>query len=271
MQVMIRSIFLSALLALGLVPAGAPAHAEAEMVAVSLLPGWRTDHGTQIAAIRFALEPDWKTYWRSPGDAGIPPLFNWSGSENLKSVALHWPRPHVFLVNGMQSIGYKHELVLPVELTPADPSKPILLRASIDLGVCRDICVPASVNFTAELSGKGAPDPLIRAALADRPSTGPEAGLAAIGCMVEQIEDGLRITATLALPPTGGPETVVFEPRAGAVWVSESQVTRSGGTLVASADLVPDSGGPLLLNRSHVVVTVLGRDRAVEITGCPAP
>lgn len=266
---MIRSFLLSALIAFGVTPAGATT--QGDVVAVSLLPGWRTEHGTQIAAIRFALAPDWKTYWRSPGDAGIPPLFNWSGSENLKSVSLRWPRPHVFLVNGMQSIGYKKELVLPVELTPIDPAKPILLRATIDLGVCRDICVPASVSIAAELGGEGGPDPLIREALADRPATGPEAGLSGIGCDVEPIEDGLRITATLALPPTGGPETVVFEPRAGAVWVSEAQVTRAGGTLIATADLVPDSGGPLLLNRSHMTVTVLGRDRAVEITGCPAP
>ena len=102
--------------------------------------------------------------------------------------------------------------------------------------------MPASVSFAAELGGEGGPDPLIREALADRPATGPEAGLSGIGCDVEPIEDGLRITATLRLPPTGGPETVVFEPRAGAVWVSEAQVTRAGGTLIATADLVPDIG-----------------------------
>jgi DsbC/DsbD-like thiol-disulfide interchange protein len=270
MQIMIRNLLLSALLALGLGPA-AHATTQDDIVTVSLLPGWRTEHGTQIAAIRFTLAPDWKTYWRSPGDAGIPPLFNWSGSENLDSVALHWPRPHVFSVNGMQSIGYKRELVLPIELTPIDPAKPILLRGTIDLGVCHDICMPASVSFAGELAGTGSPDPLIRAALAERPATGPEAGLAGIGCEVEPIEDGLRITARLVLPPTGGSETVVFEPQAGAVWVSESQVTRQGGTLVATADLVPDSGETLLLNRSRVTVTVLGRDRAVEITGCPVP
>lgn len=271
MRRMIRVLILAILLALGVIVATGPVRADQNVVAVSLLPGWRTEHGTQIAALRFTLAPDWKTYWRSPGDAGIPPLFNWSGSQNLQAVSLHWPRPHVFLVNGMQSIGYKKELVLPVELTPIDPAKPILLRAMIDLGVCRDICVPASVSLFAELDGKGGPDPLIRAALDDRPETGTEAGLSGIDCAVEPIEDGLRITATLALPSVGGAETVVFEPRAGAVWVSESQVSRAGNILTATADLVPDAGEPLVLNRGNVTVTVLGRDRAVEITGCPAP
>ncbi len=268
---MIRNLLLSLSVASGLLSAPGAARAENDMVAVSLLPGWRTEQGTQLAAIRFTLAPDWKTYWRSPGDAGIPPMFNWSGSENLRSVALHWPRPHVFHVNGMKSIGYKTELVLPVELTPIDPARPILLRGAIDLGVCRDICVPASVSFAAELAGLGGPDPAIRAALADRPETSTEAGLSGIGCEVEPIADGLRITATLALPPVGGTETVVFEPHAGSVWVSEAEVSRAGGLLIASADLVPDSGEPLMLNRSRMTLTVLGRDRAVEITGCPAP
>jgi DsbC/DsbD-like thiol-disulfide interchange protein len=269
MPVMIRALLISALLAL---TALAPARATtpADLVSVTVLPGWQTERGTRIAAIRFDLAPGWKTYWRSPGDAGIPPLFNWSGSQNLASVAIHWPRPHVFSVNGMQSIGYKGELVLPIELTPIDPARPIDLQAVVDMGICSDICVPAAVTFRADLGHDSRSDPAIAAALADRPDTGAEAGLNAIGCTVEPIADGLRITATMTLPPTGGNETVVFEPSA-AVWVSEAEVSRQGNLLMASADLVPESGQPFALNRSALTVTVLGRDRAVEISGCPAP
>jgi hypothetical protein len=98
-----------------------------------------------------------------------------------------------------------------------------------------------------------------------------EAGLDRIGCEIVPIEDGVRITATLRLPPTGGAETVVFEPRAGAVWVSEAEVRREGRVLMASADMVPENGAPFALNRSALTVTVLGSDNAVEIVGCPAP
>ncbi len=265
-----RILLISALLCMG-ISGAARATPPTEVVVVSLLPGWKTERGTQMAAIQFALAPGWKTYWRSPGDAGIPPIFNWSGSQNLAGVAIHWPRPHVFTVNGMQSIGYKHELVLPIEMTPIDPGKPILLHAEIDLGVCRDICVPAAVTFATEIVTTGRPDPAVRAALADRPATGSEAGLTQIGCVVEPIEDGLRITASLLLPSTGGAETVVFEPRSGAVWVSEADVTRKDGLLTASADLVSDGGGPFALDRGAMTVTVLGDTRAVEISGCPAP
>lgn len=265
---MLRSLFLLALI---LSPIAASATTRADVLSARILPGWQTPDGTRMVALELTLAPDWKTYWRSPGDAGIPPLFDWSGSENLASVQPHWPRPQVFHLNGMQSIGYHEKLVLPLELTAKDPGQPILLQVTVDLGVCRDICMPATLTLEAQITGKGGPDAAIRAALNDRPASGSEAGLTAIACTVEPISDGLRLTATLRLPPTGGAETVVFEPGRSAVWVSDATVTRQGGKIVASSDLVSESGAPFALDRSRVTVTVLGRDRAVEIAGCPAP
>jgi DsbC/DsbD-like thiol-disulfide interchange protein len=259
------------LAALTLCPAIAPATTPAEVLEARILPGWQTAQGTRMVALELTLAPQWKTYWRSPGDAGIPPLFDWTGSENLAAVQPHWPRPQVFHLNGMQSIGYHEKLVLPLELTPKTQGQPILLRATVDLGVCRDICMPATLTLSAEITGKGAPDPAIRSALDDRPTNGAEAGLTAISCTVEPISDGLRLTATLRMPSTGGAETVVFEPGRSAVWVSDATVSRKGGKITASSDLVSETGAPFALDRSRVTVTVLGRDRAVEIAGCPAP
>lgn len=266
------ALLLAALLALPFAgPAAAEARSQADVLEARVLPGWQTEGGTRIVAIALRLAPEWKTYWRSPGDAGIPPIFDWSGSENLAEVRYHWPRPHVFELNGMQTIGYKQELVLPIELTAIDPSQPIRLRAEVDLGVCRDICMPASLQFDSTVGGRGAPDARIVAALENRPLTGREAGLASISCEVEPISDGLRVTARMDLPPTGGAETVVIEPNRADVWVSEAAVDRKGRRLTASADLVPDSARGFVLDRGRLTVTVLGRDSAVEIPGCPAP
>ncbi|MDT8857099.1 protein-disulfide reductase DsbD family protein [Paracoccaceae bacterium Fryx2] len=265
---MFKPVVLAALLALSAPPVLATT--QGDVLVAEILPGWRTDHGTHIAALHLKLAPDWKTYWRAPGDTGIPPLFDWSGSENLGAVRVHWPRPHVFHVNGMQSIGYKTDLVLPIEVTAKDPTRAIHLRASIDLGVCRDICMPAELSLSAELAGPGAADAVISAALADRPDTPAEAGMAAIACKVEPIADGLRLTAEIDLPVTGTMETVVMEPGAAGVWASEAVVARVGRRLTASVDLVPESGEPFALDRAAVTLTVLGDDRAVEIPGCPA-
>ncbi|MCA3452947.1 MAG: hypothetical protein IOC92_12375 [Rhodobacter sp.] len=262
---------LALVLALACLSHPARAMTQDDLLSAEVLPGWRTEQGTHMAALRLTLAPGWKTYWRSPGDAGIPPLFNWSGSQNLSGVRVHWPRPSVFEVNGYRSIGYRTEVVLPLELTATDPSQPILLQAEIDLGICRDICMPAALTLRTQISGPGAPDAAIRAALDDRPSTPAEAGLDGIGCTAEPITDGLRLTARLALPPTGGVETVVFEPGPASIWVSEAVVSREGTHLIATADLVSGDGGPVLLNRGAMVVTVLGQQRAVEIAGCPSP
>ncbi len=267
-QAVLRALVLA--LAACTAPASAQQTTQGDVLAAEVLPGWRTERGTQMIALHFALAPGWKTYWRSPGEAGIPPLFDWSGSENLAAVRLHWPRPHAFTVNGMQSIGYKDDLVLPIELTPRDPAKPVILRASVDLGVCLDICMPASLTVSAMVDGPGASHPVIAAALSKRPRSAAEAGVTAVGCTIEPISDGLRVTARIAVPPAGGIETVVFEPAA-SIWVSEAVASRSGGVLTASADFVAGSGDAFALDRSGIVVTVIGSNHAVEIVGCPAP
>lgn len=255
----------------GVATSPARAFEQADVVRGDFRTGWQVKPGTHMAALHLELAPSWKTYWRAPGDAGIPPSFDWSGSENLQSVRFHWPRPSVFDLNGMQTVGYHDRLVLPIEVVAADPSQPVHLRAMIDLGVCSDICIPASLTLDAVLTGPGAPDTLIDTALASVPQTAAQAGLLGIGCSVDPIDDGLRVTAKMAIPPLGPNETVVFESGVDGVWVSEAQADRSGGTLIAASDMVPPSGAPFALDRSGVTLTVISMDRAVEIRGCPAP
>jgi DsbC/DsbD-like thiol-disulfide interchange protein len=265
---MIRAFALSLLLAGA---ADAQSVVQSDVVQGQFRPGWKTGSGTHMTALHLLLAPDWKTYWRAPGDTGIPPHFDWSGSENIGSVRFHWPSPDVFHANGLRTVGYHDELVLPFEVTPKDPRKPVVLRASIDLGVCKDICVPATLTLSAALPPRGQSDTAIKSALKSRPSTGAEAGLRSIGCKVEPIRDGLRITARMDLPAQGAEEVVVFEPAEAEVWVSEAQVGRDGRVLNAVAEMVPPSGQPFALDRSGIVVTVIGTNgRAVEIRGCPA-
>ena len=256
-----------ALLALIATPAFATT--QDDILQATLLPGWVTAEGTHMAALQLVMAPGWKTYWRSPGDAGIPPLFDWSGSQNVGTVRYHWPSPTVFDTNGMRSIGYHDVLVLPVEVTPLDPAQPVTLQGQVDLGICKDICVPATVEVSVDLAVDGLPNPTIKRALRDQPVNGTAAGLTDIRCSVDAIADGLRVTAVMVLPAQGGAEAVVLEPGLQGVWVSEAEVSRTGGTLTATADMVAQSGAPFALDRSAVVVTVIGDGHAVEIQGCP--
>ncbi len=242
----------------------------ASVAALELLPGWRTDRGTHMIALHVRLAPGWKTYWRAPGEGGIPPRFGWEGSRNLASVEFHWPRPEVYEINGKQSIGYYDELVLPIELTLHRAGEPVEVRAMVELGVCEDVCVPMEAEVAVDLAGRGGPDPRIADALADQPLGAPQAGVRGVACAVEPIADGLRLTATIDMPAIGRDEVAVFEMADQSIWVSAAMAARQGDRFTATADLVPAAGAPFLLDRSAVRLTVLGDGRAVEMAGCPA-
>jgi DsbC/DsbD-like thiol-disulfide interchange protein len=258
---MIKALILAAMVA-----TPALATTQDDVLSAQILPGWQMENGHHMAGVSLQLAPEWKTYWRSPGAAGIPPLFNWSGSENVKSVRVLWPSPQVFHTNGMQTIGYHDGVILPLEVVAIDPLKPVLLRAGVDLGVCNEICMPASVALSADLGMGLQPDAAIKAALRDLPEAGNSVG---ISCEVQPIDDGLRVTALIDLPARQG-ETVVFEVADASIWVGEAASGRAGGRLTAVADLVASNGAPFALDRSGVMVTVLGGGGSVEILGCPA-
>lgn len=242
--------------------------AQEAVIAAEILPGWQQSNGLHMAAIRLTLAPQWKTYWRSPGEAGIPPLFDWAGSQNVQSVRVLWPSPEVFHSNGLQTIGYHDAVVLPIEVVPLLADQPVRLQARIDLGVCKDICMPAVVDLTASLAKRRSADPQIEAALRDLPKVLSGTDLA---CQVQPIKDGLRVSAQLALAKQGAVETVVLEAGDPAIWVSEAQSERRGARLTAVADFVASGGAAFALDRSAITLTVLSPGGAVEIQGCPAP
>ncbi len=108
-----------------------------------------------VAGIHVRLDPGWKTYWRNPGDAGLPPSFDWSGSVNLKSARVLWPAPQRFADPFGSSIGYHDEIVFPVMVEAADASRPVDLSVAFDYAVCKDICVPAQAALRLMLAPGG--------------------------------------------------------------------------------------------------------------------
>ena len=236
---------------------------------LSLMPGWRMADGSHMAALRIQLKPGWKTYWRAPGDAGIPPQFGWRGSKNIAAVKFYWPRPKVSYVNGMRSIVYKDEVIIPVQITPKHKNQPVSISGQAELGVCQEICVPVSVSFAAKLNAKNStPDPMIRAALKKQPVSAHKAGVSSVTCAIEPISDGLRVTATIKMPSTGKGEIAILEMADQSIWVSEASMKRNGSTLTATSDLVGPSNAPFILDRSKLRITVIGANKAVDIQGC---
>lgn len=238
------------------------------LVQAEILPGWQTERGTRMAALHLRLADGWKTYWRIPGEAGIAPRLDWSQSQNLAGVRVHWPRPVVFDQSGYRSIGYLGELVLPIELTPRDPGRPIALQGTVQIGVCDDICVPADLEVAGALRGPGASDPRIARALADtvRPASG--AGLAAARCALVPGTRGAELTLRATLPRLGDDEYMVMELPGSGYWVSDSRTWREGGDLVAQARVRAPGGGAISIDRGALRFTILTADRMVEHQGC---
>lgn len=235
-----------------------------------ILTGWQRADGTRMAAIKLTLAPGWKTYWRAPGDAGIPPQISWAGSKNLSGVGIVWPTPEVFYQSGMRSIGYKDELILPIALNARAHDKAIHLEATLDIGICSDICVPHQMKLSGSISDSNtSPTPAIAAALVDRPYSAKDGGVRSATCSLRPTAEGLEIEAKLRLPATGGKEVVVIEPGQRGIWMSETDTMRSGQTLTATGDLVPSGDSAMVIDRSKIVITVFGEKRAVEIRGCP--
>lgn len=237
---------------------------------VELRPGWRMADGTHMAALHIVLEPGWKTYWRAPGDVGIPPQFSWDGSENIHAVSTNWPTPVVFFEQGMRSVGYKSEVVIPLHMTAQSGGATMHLQGALQIGLCKDICIPANLSFNALLPADVTrPDPVIAAAMTNRPYTAHEAGVLGVTCSIEAATDGgLLLHAKIQMPSAGGTEYVVVEADNPHLWVAEPDSHRDGMVLHASTRLMHVDGRSFALDRSSLRFTVIGAARAVDILGC---
>jgi DsbC/DsbD-like thiol-disulfide interchange protein len=157
-----RAPIVRAAAALPLLLVAIPSHAadaspwdKGERSAVRLIAASGPEGGaspTLRAGVEIRLNKGWKTYWRYPGDSGVPPRFSFARSENVKGVAVKWPAPHRFSDGGGFSIGYKDHVIFPLAVEPADQAKPVTLRLDLDYAICEKLCVPAEAKAELELS-----------------------------------------------------------------------------------------------------------------------
>ncbi|GHA50522.1 suppressor for copper-sensitivity B [Amylibacter ulvae] len=119
---------------------------------ISAHNGVAPDQTTVSAALHITLKDDWKTYWRSPGEVGLPPEIDWSGSANLANVDFQWPAPTRFSAFGIENFGYKKSVTFPLHILLTDTGKPATLDAKVNLLVCSDICIPETFELNLEIA-----------------------------------------------------------------------------------------------------------------------
>ncbi|WP_319530947.1 protein-disulfide reductase DsbD domain-containing protein [uncultured Cohaesibacter sp.] len=114
---------------------------------VRLISGGK--HGEEYkAGLEIVLDAGWKTYWKVPGDSGIPPFLDAAASQNVAKLDIKWPTPVRYKVGSDEMLGFKDAIIFPLLLTPEDPTKPIELKLNAQLGLCSELCVPFSADFS---------------------------------------------------------------------------------------------------------------------------
>jgi DsbC/DsbD-like thiol-disulfide interchange protein len=184
----------------------AQTHAAARLIAGATVK--TADANFLRAGIEIKLDPGWKTYWRDPGDSGVPPTLNFSGSGNVKSVTVLWPAPELFPDGaGGNSIGYVDHVILPLHVAPEDAAKPTALQIKLGYAICGNLCVPVEANLKLPLSGDGAEETALekaeirvprRAALGHSDTDGK--GLAILAVRREPGDAHERVVVDVAAP-----------------------------------------------------------------------
>jgi suppressor for copper-sensitivity B len=231
----------------------------------------RVDVGLQLR-----LTPGWHTYWRSPGDAGIPPSIDWRGSQNFASAEIAWPAPRRLpSVGGLETVGYEDGVVLPISVRLAQPGAPVHLHAELDYASCKEICIPyhASLDLAlpAGLARPGPKAPLLAAARAHVPADLAAAHWKLLGAVVGSEAGGAVLAVRLASTgaPFSAPDLFIEGLPKGSPGRPETTLAGAGETVTLR---VPITGGPgPAIAGKNLEITIVDGARAAETEIMPGP
>ncbi len=232
--------------------------------AIRLIAGATSASGKQRVGVEIVMAAGFKTYWRNPGDSGLPPTFDWSGSDNVGGLEVRWPAPERFDDAAGFAVGYVGEVVVPVSIVPVDPQKPVTIVLKLDYAVCEKLCIPASgeARLWLEPGVTAVTSPRLeiyeaRVPVAVKP--GPSDDRIAI-LEAKSAERGLKFM--LRAPPGGAIEDVFVEGPGMWSFGKPMLSPQPDGTVTAAMrikDRPKGASGPL-----PFIVTVRGKPAAVE-------
>jgi suppressor for copper-sensitivity B len=218
--------------------------------------------------LRIDLEPGWKTYWRSPGDAGYPVSVDWAGSANLAGAEMLWPVPHRFSLFGLDTFGYEEQVIFPFRVRPERPGEPIGLRAAVDYLVCSDICIPYQAALALDLPA-GPALPTEHAQSIDRfmarvPGDGARHGLTLerVHLAGSAAEPVLEIRARSQLP-FDSPDMIVEGPLGLYFSAPKTTLWESNHVAVLAVPISVDEDAPTLPD-ARLTLTLVDSGRGLE-------
>src|SRR6201999_53220 len=265
------TVFVTGSLALSLASAARAADASAwsddTRSALRLIAGDNANGATPLrAGVEIKMQPGWHTYWRYPGDSGVPPRFDFSGSENLKSATVLYPAPSLHSDDTGQTLCYEGNVIFPVVVTAATPDEPVQLRLKVEYAVCEKLCVPAEGRAELPLGvGASGEDAALKTAQAKVPELVPAAD---VGLTVRRVNNGPKPLVMVDLAAPAGKPVQLFVEGPTAEWAlpipKPAQGAPTGHQHFAfELDGLPPGVDPK--GQFDLTFTLVGGDRPLEV------
>lgn len=234
---------------------------------IRLIAGSNAEGATMRAGVEISLNDGWHTYWRYPGDSGVPPKFDFTGSDNVRDVQVSWPAPLAFNDETGTSIGYKGGVIFPLRITPRDQSKPVTLRLKLDYAVCEKLCVPEDAKTSLAISrSASAFDPALRASEARVPK---EMSAAEVGLTAKRVTTGTKPLVFVDVAAPGNTPMEIFAEGPTPQWSLPIPKPAQGAPkdrrhFGFELDGLPPGADPK--GKYSLTYTIVSGDRAIEVT-----
>ncbi|WP_457091778.1 protein-disulfide reductase DsbD domain-containing protein [Microvirga sp. P5_D2] len=239
-------------------PLSSPSGAKGFHSQVRLLSGGKQGD-VWLAGIEFTLDQGFKTYWRNPGESGLPPRFDWSGSENVASIDIQWPAPKRHEDAAGVAYVYGRKVILPVVMKPEQADKPIKLALAVDYGICKDICIPANAELSLLLCDPGMDRASIEQFQARVPrlqSLGAQGDLSVVAVAAKEQADKPALAVKVRVPAGTKPSLFAEGPDN---WYLSASTPDADNGFTVTIEEKPKDAGPVPLR-----LTLVAGDKAVE-------
>jgi DsbC/DsbD-like thiol-disulfide interchange protein len=238
--------------------------------AARLVAGTRPASGNALrAGIEIRLKQGWHTYWRYPGDAGVPPRFDFKGSQNLKEFTVLWPAPERLPEDGGVSIGYSRDVVLPLRIVPVNRAKPVTLHLKLNYAICERLCVPAEAVSELTLpTGATSQDASLSAAEARVPKKAAPGEGHRLALRTVRREGGAQPQVVVDFAAPEGVPVELFAEGPTPEWALPVPMQIDGAPTGLRRFAFELDGAPpgASYKGAHILLTAVAGDEAIEVT-----
>ena len=239
------------------------------LVSAKITDGWIEKDQKLIFGLKIDLNKNWKTYWRLPGNAGLKPLFTFDKSENVFAAKIMWPSPIIFGEDNLWSIGYKDNVLLPIEITPIDTSKPIKLEIQADIGLCEDVCIPVTLNVSYFATpGQNQENYEILGAILSEPIKSDDIGFQPPQCIIKNGELIMEFNEKNVKTGIENIELFVIEVGSSVFYVNSQKAYVFDDRITVSTKNSVETELPGVISRERIKTTIIGSNQSLEFVGC---